>query len=158
MSSALAGGRLLGMTDYMHDAGLPLFVRGLSLFHGWMPLLLLGCLWRVGYDRRALAVQCVAGTVLLLACYAAFAPPGTLGGHRAAADINYVYGMDEHHAQTAMPPLAWLAILIVAMPVGMYLPAHLVLRWCFGRPARAAADVTRDETTRDPARTRPGLA
>src|SRR5258708_39508056 len=31
----LAGFKLLGMTDYMFNAQYPLFVRGLSFFHGW---------------------------------------------------------------------------------------------------------------------------
>ena len=31
----------LGMAGYMFDPKLPLFVRGLSLFHGWLPFLLL---------------------------------------------------------------------------------------------------------------------
>ena len=43
-----------GMTNYMFDASIPLFTRGLSLFHGWLPLLLVWLLARVGYDQRAL--------------------------------------------------------------------------------------------------------
>jgi hypothetical protein len=31
---------LLGLTGYMFDRHLPVFTRGLSLFHGWLPLLL----------------------------------------------------------------------------------------------------------------------
>ena len=139
-AAGLTGHRLLGMTDYMRDPRLPLFVRGLSLFHGWMPVLLLGCLARVGYDRRAFGAQVVVGTALLLVCYAAFAPPGTAGGHRAAANINYVYGMDEHAAQTAVPPLAWLGLLVIALPAVMYLPAHLLLGWWFGRPVTGPAN------------------
>ena len=131
---SLTGHHLLHMTDYMRDPALPLFVRGLSLFHGWMPLLLLGCLARVGYDRRAFPAQCVAGVALLLVCYAAFAPPGHAGGHRMAVNINYVYGPDENHQQTTLPPLAWLGVLAAALPTLMYLPAHLVLSRWFGRP------------------------
>ena len=36
----LCGGKMTGMTGYMFDAKLPLFLRGLSLFHGWLPFLL----------------------------------------------------------------------------------------------------------------------
>ena len=124
----LSGHRLLGLTDYMRDASLPLLVRGLSLFHGWLPLLLLWCLHRVGYDRRAFPAQCVVGVGLVLLCYAAFAPPGRPGGF----NLNYVHGLDEHHAQTTMPPLAWLALLAAVLPTLMYLPAHLALSRLFG--------------------------
>ena len=35
----------IGMTDYMFDAIIPMLARGLSLFHGWLPLLTnLSCL------------------------------------------------------------------------------------------------------------------
>jgi hypothetical protein len=128
----LTGHPLIHMTDYMHDPSLPLFVRGLSLFHGWMPILLLGCLARVGYDRRAFPAQVVVGITLLLVCYLGFAPPGQVGGHQMHVNINYVYGLDENHAQTALPPLAWLGVLVVAIPTVMYLPAHLLLNWWFG--------------------------
>ena len=30
------------------------FLRGLSLFHGWLPFLLLYLVWGMGYDGRAL--------------------------------------------------------------------------------------------------------
>ena len=130
----LTGHPLLHMTDYMHDRSLPLFVRGLSLFHGWMPVLLLGCLSRVGYDRRAFPAQVGVGVALLVVCYVAFAPPGQAGGRRMHANINYVFGPDEKHAQTALPPLAWLVLLCVAIPTVMYLPAHLLLARWFGRP------------------------
>ena len=36
----LTGSRITGMTSYMFDPKLPLFVRGLSSFHGWLPFLL----------------------------------------------------------------------------------------------------------------------
>jgi hypothetical protein len=52
----LAGFPLTSMTGYMFDAKLPLFLRGLSLFHGWLPFLLCYLVFRLGYDRRALKV------------------------------------------------------------------------------------------------------
>jgi hypothetical protein len=38
--SNLIGHPLTGLTDYMFMADHSLFLRGLSLFHGWLPLLL----------------------------------------------------------------------------------------------------------------------
>ena len=51
------GVRLTNIAHYMFDEKIPLFVRGLSSFHGWLPFVLLWLLTRVGYDRRALRAQ-----------------------------------------------------------------------------------------------------
>jgi hypothetical protein len=118
----LAGGRLVGMTTYMFDAKYPLFVRALSLFHGWLPLFLLWLVWRLGYDRRALLAQTVLTWVLLLISF--FCAP-------AALNINYVHGLGSESPQTWMPPWLWLATLMIGLPVCVYLPTHLVLRRAF---------------------------
>ena len=57
------------MTTYMFDPAIPLFVRGLSPFHGWLPFLLLWLVARLGYDRRAFGAQTVLGIAVLLVCY-----------------------------------------------------------------------------------------
>src|SRR5262249_11394406 len=96
----VSGGYLTGMTNYMFNTKIPLFVRGLSSFHGWLPFLLLGLVWRIGYDRRALPVQTIAGVLLLLVCYfIAPAPPPPAAHPNWAVNINYVYGMDDTHSQ-----------------------------------------------------------
>lgn len=133
----LLGVRLLGMTDYMFDARGPRWVRGLSLFHGWLPILLLWAVRRVGYDRRSFPVQVVAGIALLLACYLLFVPPGTTGSRRPAVNVNYVFGPQERKAQQSVPPLAWLAIVMAVAVFGMFVPAHLALRRTIPTPRRA---------------------
>ena len=50
----LFGIKTTAMTDYMFEAHRSLFLRGLSLFHGWLPFLLVYLVWQLGYDRRAL--------------------------------------------------------------------------------------------------------
>ena len=126
--TGLLGRPVLGMTGYMFDPAYPWWIRGLSLFHGWLPVLLLWTIRRLGYDRRSLAVQTGIGVAVLLACYLAFAPPGTAGGRRPTANINYVYGPDNKAKQQWMPAPAWLAIVVVAAVGGMFVPAHLVLK------------------------------
>lgn len=49
-----AGVSLTGMTDYMFDASRSLFLHLLSLFHGWLPFLMVYLIGKTGYDRRAL--------------------------------------------------------------------------------------------------------
>jgi hypothetical protein len=129
----LCGLHLMGMTDYMFDPKYSLFVRALYLFHGWLPILLLWLVFRLGYDRRAIWFQTVLGVSLLLVCYFCFVPPGTESSWRMAVNINYVFGTSETAAQTKMPPLVWLAILVFGIPVLMYLPTHFVLSKIAGR-------------------------
>ena len=53
-----------GGTSYLFDAAVPWPVRALSSFHFAMPIVLVWAARRLGYDRRALPVQLVAGTVV----------------------------------------------------------------------------------------------
>lgn len=57
---------LLGLTSYMFDSRLPQFTRGFSLFHGWLPLLLMWLLFRLGYDKRAMARRLLPHAILAL--------------------------------------------------------------------------------------------
>jgi hypothetical protein len=136
----LCGHNLTGMTAYMFDDKYTLFTRGLSLFHGWLPFLLLYLVWRLGYDRRALAAWTLLAWVLLLVCYFFLPAPPAPPGSAAPVNVNYVYGLGDDAAQTAMPPLAWLALLIVALPVLFFVPAHRVLSRLAPRPARKLPD------------------
>jgi hypothetical protein len=126
----LCGGPpLTGLASYMFAPGIPFWVRGLSSFHGWLPILLIWTVWRFGYDRRAFPAQIALGTVLLLVCYFFTAPPPAPAENlNAAVNVNWVFGLNDEAPQTYMPPLAWLALLIVGFPVCFYLPAHLILR------------------------------
>lgn len=133
----LAGGHFTGMTAYMFEAQRPLFLRGLSLFHGWLPFLLLFLILRVGYDRRALFIWTGIAWSLLLICYF-FMPPPSLAHGIAPVNINYVYGFSDDVAQTWMPPLAWLGLEMLLLPVVFYLPMHFLLGWLTrARVARA---------------------
>ncbi len=123
----------IGMSAYMFNANIPLFVRGLSSFHGWMPFLLLYLVWRLGYDRRAFAVQCVFGITLLLVCYFFTpAPPAPESNPNAAVNINYVFGPSEMQPQQWVAPGLWLTFLLLLFPSVFYLPTHLTLTKLFG--------------------------
>src|SRR6266511_2581845 len=56
----VAGVHVTGVTGYMLDPKIPVFLRGLSSFHGWLPFVLVWLLSRLGYARRALLIQSVA--------------------------------------------------------------------------------------------------
>lgn len=60
--------------------------------------------------------------------FSAGAMPGpTPDPGNAAVNINYVHGMSDTAAQTWMHPLAWLALMMTALPVALYAPVHLIL-------------------------------
>lgn len=135
----LAGLKFIGMTDYMFDPHRSLFLRSLSLFHGWLPFLLLFLVVRLGYDRRALlAWTGVAWSAMLFSYFCLPAPGAHLANPLAPVNIDYVYGFSDAAAQTWMPQWAWLAFLIVALPVVIFIPTHLLLRKFFA-PALAAS-------------------
>src|SRR5262245_66397720 len=46
------GLRVIGVSDYVFNSDNPLFNRGLSFFHFWLPIFLLWLVSRLGYDRR----------------------------------------------------------------------------------------------------------
>ena len=128
----IAGVHITGVTAYMLDSSIPLFLRALSLFHGWLPFVLLWLLSRLGYDRRAFGIQSVAAIVVLLISYHfAPAPPPSASHPNWAVNINYVYGLDDKHPQTLMASWLWLLCLMAVNVIVLYLPTHFVLRRFF---------------------------
>ncbi len=128
--STLFGAPLLGMTGYMFNPELSLFARGLSFFHFWLPLFVLYLVAKLGYDRRALIGWTSFAWVAMLISYFFLPAPGdVLAFANEPHNVNYVYGMDGSEAQTWMPQLAWLGVMMVGLPAIVYLPSHLLLRW-----------------------------
>jgi hypothetical protein len=121
-----AGHSLTGITDYMFDASHALFLRLLSLYHGWMPFLLVFLVWRIGYDRRGLICWIGLAWILILVAFF-FMPPPTPNPGLTPVNIDYVWGMGDTAAQTWMPPYVWLAGLMIGLPLFAFLPAHLLL-------------------------------
>jgi hypothetical protein len=123
------GGRLTGMTDYMFDADRSLFLRGLSLFHGWLPLLLVYLLVRLGYDRRALpGWTAICATLCAIAFFLLPAAGAELLDPKTPRNVNYVFGMDESRPQAWLPPLAYLGAWITALVGIVFIPTHFVLK------------------------------
>ena len=133
--SNLIGWPLTGMTDYMFAADHSLFLRSLSLFHGWLPFLLVYLVWRLGYDRRGFPAWTGLAWILVLICFL-FMPPPRPDPGLTPVNINYVWGMSDTVAQTWMPPAVWLAGLIILLPVLLYAPVHFLLRRFMPKPVR----------------------
>ncbi|RYD35644.1 MAG: hypothetical protein EOP87_07000 [Verrucomicrobiaceae bacterium] len=134
----LFGGKLTGMTGYMFEEHRSLFLRGLSLFHGWLPFLLVYLVWKLGYDKRALLGWSVTCVGLCLTAYFLLPPAGAeLADPKIPRNINYVFGMDDAKPQSWMPPLAYLGTWIAALTGIVFIPTHFLLRKLFKQPSIA---------------------
>jgi hypothetical protein len=129
----LFGLRTTGMTNYMFEKQRSLFLRSLSLFHGWLPFLLLYLVWKMGYDSRALPAWTALSCVVLPICYFLM-PPAQPDPGMTPVNINLVWGFDDHAPQKWMSPNTWFALLLFGLPVAVYWPTHLLLQYAF-RPA-----------------------
>ena len=134
----LTGNKMTGMTAYMFDSTKPLFLRGLSLFHGWLPFLLVYLVFKLGYDKRALKGWTASASGLCLTAFFLFPKAGeTLSDPNLPRNINYVFGMDDTQPQTWMSAdlVTWIAMLIILV----FIPTHLVLKKICPTPEQAAA-------------------
>ncbi len=145
----LFGHPVVGMTGYMFQNSQPLYARAISLFHGWLPFLLLYLVYQLGYDRRALVAWTVlAWGLMLIAYFFLPAPPAPADRPNLPVNVNYVYGTSDDKPQEWMPPLAWLAVMMFGLPLLFFIPTHFLLSGLMGptgvwrrerRPARIVA-------------------
>jgi hypothetical protein len=132
----LTGHKLTGMTGYMFDSNRSLFLRGLSLFHGWLPFLLFFLVAKLGYDRRALPAWTALAWVLCLISFFVLPPAGAhLPNPNTPVNVDYVFGLDDAQPQGWMPAGVYLVAWMAALLAIAFLPAHLALRKFFSRDA-----------------------
>jgi len=117
LASLLSHGRFLGMANYMFDPNLPLWLRGLSLFHFPMPVVIIYMIRRFGYDTRALYPQIVFSLTVIVLTHLV-APK--------SENINMILppeglaGMVSQSAYIILMPVALIACAI--------LPMHFLLK------------------------------
>lgn len=116
------GVRLIGLTNYMFDPSIPRYIRGLSLFHVALPLLLIWMLHRIGYDHHAWFWQTLL-TALVLPLSYFFSNPRD--------NVNWVYGFGEQPQTRVAAPL-FVLFLMLMFPLVVYLPMHLLFDRLFG--------------------------
>jgi hypothetical protein len=113
----LATGRsLIGLSAYMFDTTIPLFIRGLSGFHIILPVLLLWILHRLGYDQRAFLWQTIVALVVVPLSYLL---------SNAQQNVNWVYGLGQN-PQRLLPAPLFVIFLMLLFPLVVYLPTHLL--------------------------------
>lgn len=109
---------LIGGTEYMFDAGIPLFVRLLSLFHVVMLPLLLWAIWRLGYDPRGWKYQTLTAWIVVPINYF----------WRPERDVNWARGLF-FREQRLVPGLLYLLAYLIVLPLVVYFPTHRLLLW-----------------------------
>jgi hypothetical protein len=117
----LTGKRLAGLTDYMFDAQKARYLRALSLFLIFLPVLLLWMIARLGYSPKALIAQTVLAWIVL---------PLTYAITDREKNINWVFGPAPVQ-RTRLSAILYLGLLMIAFPVLVYLPTHLLLQAFF---------------------------
>ena len=116
----VAGFHPLGATAYMWDASRPLYLRGLSLFHLVIPVLLVWLIIRVGYHRRGWLLQTGIAWLVVPMTYFLSDPE---------RNINWLwrpFGIE----QVWVSQRLYFWICMAAYPVVLYLPVHwLLMAW-----------------------------
>ena len=110
--------RVTGLTDYMFEPERPLLLRGLSLFHVPLPLVLLWLIAAYGYD----ASVGLPGAVVL----AAVVLPWSRFVSTPDKNINWTYGLGGWRAR--LPGWLYVPVLFVGFVLLVFLPTDWVLR------------------------------
>lgn len=132
---ALAGWGVPESLRYLFNPRISLLARGLSLYHGWLPFVLLFLLHWMGYDRRALRCYLPLAAIIYALCFFLIPPvPTPVDRDSLPVTVNFVHGLDYHTRQPWMQPGYWLLTVMLGSSLGLFLPTHLVLRRVFPPP------------------------
>jgi hypothetical protein len=110
--------RITGLTDYMFEPQRSRLLRGLSLFHVPLPLVLLWMVREYGYDASA----GLTGALML----AAVVLPWSRAVSTPERNINWTHGLGPR--RSTLSPATYLALLYAAFVVLVFLPTHVLLQ------------------------------
>ena len=110
--------RITGLTDYMFEPERPLLLRGLSLFHVPLPLVLLWLIAAYGYD----ASVGLTGAVVL----AAIVLPWSRIVSTSEKNINWTYGLGGWRVR--WPGWLYVPVLFAGFVLFVFLPTDWILR------------------------------
>lgn len=106
----------IGGTEYMFDPHLSPAIRLMSLFHIVTPPMLLWAVKTIGYDDRGWKWQTLLAWVVIPINYF----------WRPEMDVNWARG-PFFHEQHVMPGVIYLMVYLLALPLAVYFPTHLIL-------------------------------
>jgi hypothetical protein len=113
----IVGQHLIGGTEYMFEASQPLWLRAMSLFHLFVPVLLVWAICRLGYDKRGWKLESVIVWLILPLSFVAAAPE---------KNLNWLwspFGIE----QTLISPGHYLLFCMFAYPAILFWPTHRAL-------------------------------
>jgi hypothetical protein len=113
----VTGKQIIGIAEYMFKSDKPPFVRALSLFHLVLPFFLVWLVYVLGYDSGAWILQTFFFCTVALVCYYFTKPTD---------NINWVFGIGSQ-PQKKISSTIYLALLMLAVPIFIYLPTHFFL-------------------------------
>ena len=113
------GLHLIGGTEYMFEASQPWWLRAMSLFHIFVPALLIWPIWCLGYDRRGWQLEAALAWLILPLSFVIGLPEDNLNWLWAPFGIE----------QTLMTPEQYLLFCMLAYPVLLFWPPHRLLLW-----------------------------
>ncbi len=119
----------IGGTEYMFDPTEPVAVRALSLFHLWVPILLLWAVRRLGFDPRAWKLQSLICAMILPLSF--LADP--------ELNLNWLwkpFGVE----QTLLPPWAYLVACLALYPLVVFIPSQLLIGAWARRASRSTTE------------------
>jgi hypothetical protein len=124
LTGAIARGRgVTTLATYMFDTRIALSLRLLSAaFHVALPPGALWLVYRYGYDERALVAQTLLAWLVL---------PATLWLAPPQKNVNWVRGFG-HPPRRSLPLPLYFGLVMLAYPLLVYWPTHLLLVRYFG--------------------------
>jgi hypothetical protein len=117
----LTGKELLGLSGYMFDQDKSCFLRALSLFHVFLPAIVIWLLLEWGYDTSAIYWQTIVAWLVLPLCYFITNPK---------ENINWVFGFG-NAPQKKIPSQLYFMLSLLFFPIVVYLPSHFLLNLIF---------------------------
>ena len=114
----ISGKQVLGLAEYMFKSDKPLWLRGMSLFHVPLPVILLWQVCCFGYDLRAWIAQTSLFWLVMPICFFFTRPE---------ENINWVFGPGSQ-PQRRIPESVYLMLLLIGAPLFIFLPTHVLLR------------------------------
>ncbi len=112
----VTGHDLTGMTGYMFDPEYSAFLRGLSLFHVFIPPIWIWAIREWGYDARAFKYQFLMMIAVFIITYFVSSPD---------KNINWVY--QARNFNWKVPDWLWATGLVVSIQILVCRPMHLLL-------------------------------
>jgi hypothetical protein len=114
--------RITGLTDYMFESDRLLLLRGLSLFHVPLPLVLLWMIAAYGYDASVGLPGAVALGAVVLPWSRILSTP--------EKNINWTYGFGAQRMR--WPGWVFVPLLFVGFVLFVFIPTDWLLRTWFG--------------------------